>query len=95
MSQGDNTPGISKLAGAMQKIANLGSDNSLVADYGVVNKDGSLTTNTFKVAIPQADYMVCQRLTGNSKLKPGQRVLVVWVQNDAVVVDRITHANRA
>lgn len=95
MSQGDNTPGISKLAGAMQKIANLNSDDSLIADYGVINKDGSLTTNTFKVAIPKADYMVCQRLTGNSRLRAGERVLVVWVQNDAVVIDRITHANRA
>ena len=113
MSQGDNTPGISKLAGTMKKIANLGKDDSLLLDYGVINSDGSLKTNTFPAAIPKKDYMVCSWLNGasgstgkagdpehshwfsvNSKLKPGDRVLVAWVQNDAVVIDKILHGNQ-
>jgi hypothetical protein len=113
MSNGDNTPGISRLAGTMRKISNLGKDDSLILDYGVINSDGSLKTNTFPAAIPKKDYMVCQWLAGasgstssagdpshrhsfsvGSKLKAGDRVLVAWVQNDAVVIDKILHGNQ-
>ena len=113
MSQGDNTPGISRLAGAMKKISGLGKDDSLLLDFGVINSDGSLRTNTFPVSIPKKDYMVCSWLNGasgstssngdpshrhtftvNSKLKAGDRVLVAWVQNDAVVIDKILHGNQ-
>lgn len=112
MSQGDNTPGVSRLAGAMQKIAGLGKDDSLILDFGVINSDGSLKTNTFPAAIPKSDYLVCEWLKGASgstssngdpehrhsfsvgnKLRVGDRVLVAWVQNDAVVIDKIVHAN--
>ena len=113
MSQGDNTPGVSRLAGAMQKIAGLGKDDSLILDFGVINSDGSLKTNTFPAAIPKKDYMVCSWLNGaggstgtagdpshrhsfsvGSKLRAGDRVLVAWVQNDAVVIDKILHGNQ-
>ena len=119
MSQGDNSPGISKLAGLMRQMVKNGRDTSLVLDFGVINGDYSLTTNTFPKPIPKKDYMVCKRLkhwttatdgshshpyvsSGGShshnfnsdwKLKKGDRVLVAWVQNDAVVIDVILHAN--
>lgn len=112
MSQGDNTPGMSRFAGAMRKISDLGKDGALVLDFGVINSNGSLRTNTFPVSIPKGDYLVCSYLAGSSgttsrngdpshshsytkgdKLKVGDRVLVAWVQNDAVVVDKIIHAN--
>ena len=113
MSQGDNTPGASRLAGAIRGIAGLDKDDSLILDYGVINSDGSLTTNTFPAAIPKSDYMVCSWLnvsgtsTGRggdpehthyvslgSKLRAGDRVLVAWVQDDAVVIDKILHGNQ-
>ena len=62
MSQGNNSPGISKLAGIMRQMVNNGRDTSLVLDFGVINGDYSLTTNTFPVAIPMGDYLVCRHL---------------------------------
>lgn len=141
MSQGDNTPGTSRLAGSIRKIAGLDKDTSLVLDFGTINPDGSLTTNTFPAPIPKGDYLVCRcaalpnsetattsghthtvGVTVNSggdpshshgasgtaqsasetvniarpsqaHIKPGDRVLVAWVQNDAIVIDVIVHAN--
>ncbi len=133
MSQGDNSPGISRLAGTLSKLSDLHKDTSLVLDFGVINSDGSLTTNTFPVAIPKGDYLVCRcaalpdsevvstsghghsagqggdpshshtiysrsdsvniARSSQRHIRPGDRVLVAWVQNDAVVIDIIVHAN--
>lgn len=163
MSKGDNSPGMSKLAGVIKSIAQGEKDPSLLIDFGVIQDDGSLLTNTYPVAIPASDYLVCRGValpdheavdtdyttasnkshnhkiesgvtasgtTGSAqghthsvsiqipemetasttvkqnahnhsvdiarpsqrKLAPGDRVLVVWVQNDAVVVDIILSA---
>ena len=120
MSQGDNSPGISKLAGLMDSIAKKNQSTDLVLDFGVINSDYSLTTNTFPKPIPKKDYLVCKRLqqwrtstdgshthpyvsgggahshsfSSDWKIKKGDRVLVAWVQNDAVVIDVILHANQ-
>lgn len=133
MSQGNNSPGISKLAGVVGKLTELARDDSLILDFGVINADGSLTTNTFPLAIQPHDYLVCRCAAlpptevvstnghGHScqaggdpshthgigtrrdsvdiargsqrRIQPGDRVLVAWVQNDAVVIDIIVHAN--
>lgn len=107
MSKGDNSPGLSKLAGVMKALAENNADTSLVLDFGGIQSDGSLVTNTCPVPIPLADYSVCRRLIGCAghapteycpgcnglpKLKRGDRVLVGWVQNDAVVIDVIIPA---
>ncbi len=127
MSKGDNTPGLSKLAGLFDALIQARKDNSLILDFGVINGDYSLTTNTFPIAIKKDDYLVCRHLRavpdkdqwdtkgagthshpgseGSSagwhthKFQPhevldkGDRVLVAWVGNDAVVIDVIVHAN--
>lgn len=62
MSQGDNSPGISKLAGVFDSIAAKHEDHTLILDYGVINDDLSLTTNTFPIAIKKKDYMCCRHL---------------------------------
>ncbi len=110
MSKGNNSPGVSKLAGVMRKLANKDRDGSLLLDFGVIQTDKSLLTNTYPIPIPRSDYQVCRavmqqgdsfttsyngedshRHTGsvtiNPALKPGDRVLVAWVQNDAIVID--------
>lgn len=124
------------------------ADSSLVLDFGVIQNDYSLLTNTYPIPIPKADYLVLRQLTlgntgawltqtqsagkdgdgthshgesgshsghtsGDGKhshqneaphvhnvlipekmrwLKPGDRVLVAWVQHDAVVLDIIRPA---
>ena len=62
MSRGDNTPGMSKFVGAIDAMIGKRKDNSLILDYGVIQGDLSLITNTFPVAIPKADYMCCRHL---------------------------------
>ena len=98
-------------------------------DFGTIQKDMSLKTNTFAIPIPQADYHVARQLTlgaiggyltttdtmgqhgghlsGNGShshtiiipekmrsIKPGDRVLVAWVQSEAVVIDIILRGNQ-
>lgn len=151
MGQSSGNPGISKLAGVMQgqMRKNQEANSALVLDFGQIQADYSLLTNTFPIPIPKSDYLVCRQLTigptgghltytikpGNSqdgthshgssgehgghasgdgshqhndegphihdvlipekmrKLKPGDRVLVAWVQSDAIVIDIILPAS--
>lgn len=115
MSKGDNSPGISRLAGVFQNLADKQVPKDLVLDFGAIQKNGSLLTNTFPVAIPKGDYQVCRHLKSHSAttssksvgdhgshshsvgiheaLKKGDRVLVAWVQNDAVVIDVLVEAS--
>lgn len=115
MSKGDNSPGISRLAGVFQTLADKQVPKDLLIDFGTIQQDGSLLTNTYPIPIPKKDYLVCRHLkkrslsTGSKSvgdhgshshsyeqrepLKKGDRVLVAWVQNDAVVVDVIVEAS--
>ena len=116
MSKGDNSPGISRLAGVFQTLADKQVPKDLKLDFGVIQGDGSLLTNTFPIAIPKKDYQVCRHLCpipesdqwetaeaetdGHKhlfqphwKLAHGNRVLVAWVQNDAVVIDVLVEAS--
>lgn len=163
MSKGDNSPGMSKLAGVIKDIAKGEKESSLLIDFGVIQEDGSLLTNTYPIPIPATDYLVCRGvalpnrevvntstttatnkshshkvesveatgMTGSAqghthsasvsipemqtasatvrqnghdhevdiarpsqrKLAVGDRVLVAWVQNDAVVIDIILTAD--
>ena len=121
--------GVNKLARVMQKRMQDISASPLVLDFGSIQGDYSLKTNTFPIPIPKKDYMVLRQLTLGKKddvltktqyegkendgthghvnaspgdsahrhdvlipekmrqIKPGDRVLVAWVGNDAVVLD--------
>lgn len=159
MNPAEGNPGINHLARAIQgQISrNQEVNSALILDFGTIQGDYSLLTNTYPIPIPKSDYMVCRQLTlgqtndimaktqdiglphsgshlhkvngpvgeatgpapdppipsersagGDSsdgmhqhhvlipekmrKLMPGDRVLVAWVQNDAVVVDLILPA---
>jgi hypothetical protein len=116
MSASSGSPGISKLAGVLQDRMNKTQDSnsSFVIDFGIIQGDYSLKTDTFPISIPKSDYMVCRQLTIGSadahfaktstnddvllpakmrKLQPGDRVLIVWVQSDAIVIDIILPAS--
>lgn len=138
----DSKRGVSKLgevlSGRMRAINGM---TPLPLDFGVIQDDYSLKTNTFAKPIPKTDYSVCRHLTlgktgtyltvtandgihshglsgthgghvggdgshvhrdeGPHKhdvlipekmrwIQPGDRVLVAWVQNEAVVVGIVT-----
>ena len=80
-----NSRGISFLARVLDSRMKERGDSPLVIDYGRIKKNGSLVTNSFNVPIPKDDFMVCS----SSDVKKGDRVLVVWVQDDPVVIDRL------
>lgn len=138
--------GINKFARVMQSRMGEVGASPLVLDFGVIQGDRSLKTNTYDIPIPPSDYLVCRSLLvgalgstlttatadqGNHghgpsgehgghkeetdtgahthpategahthdidvpvpaslrSVLPGDRVLVAWVGNDAVVIDII------
>lgn len=114
----DDHAGANKFAQVMIGRMKEESAGPLVLDFGSINGNYSLTTNTFPVEIPKGDYSVCRHISGMSLgitggahgghesgngshvhavdipvLKPGDRVLVAWIQNDAVVIDVIIPAS--
>jgi hypothetical protein len=144
----NGSPGINKLGQVLQERMKACGASPLLLDFGTIQGDLSLLTNTYPIPIPKTDYTVCRQLTlgatgahltytvgagkpndgththGSSgshgghtggdgthkhaneaphvhdvlipekmrKLKSGDRVLVAWVQNEAVVVDIILPA---
>jgi len=119
MSAGGNTPGMSKLARVLSDQMKRSASGDKLLDFGEIQADGSLITNTFEIPIPKNDYTVCRHLKGRSvtvntsetsvgehgshrhevsvqtrqALAAGDRVLVAWVGNDAVVIDVILSAS--
>ena len=143
MENPGGNPGINMLANVLSGRMKKESESPLVLDFGEIQANGSLLTNTFPVPVPKGDYTVCRHLTlgeegtrladtarpgttgdgGHSHdggshggheagdgshshdggqhihevlvpakmrgLQPGDRVLVAWVQSEAVVVDII------
>ncbi len=134
----DKKNGINHLANVLSMRIKDETKTPPMLDFGEIQGNGSLLTNTFPVPIPRGDYTVCRQLTlgkegscmtvtdmdglhehsggvheghdtgdgththeGGSHthvipvpeqmrgIQPGDRVLVAWVQNEAVVIDII------
>lgn len=145
MNPSSGNPGINKLGKVLQQRMRETNASPLVLDFGVIQQDYSLLTNTYPIPIPKTDYLVCRDVTHNPNipltqtkigqgqhphgpsgghsqyegsgehshpntegahvhdvvlpetmhwLKPGDRVLVAWVQNDAVVIDVVLPATK-
>ena len=63
---GEANLGLNKLAQVMQERMNRNQDannGALILDFGTIQPDMSLKTNTFAIPIPQTDYHVCRQLT--------------------------------
>lgn len=123
------SPGANKLANVLAGMMCAANDKPLVLDFGIINGDYSLSTNTFPLPIPKSDYSVCRAVTydpgvpltqtycdgahghpdagyGGSHvhdvrlpekmywIRPGDKVLVAWVQNEAVVIDLVYDGDR-
>lgn len=115
----DANPGTNRLAKVLSQRMKKEGETPLCLDFGEIQGNGSLVTNTFPVAIPKGEYTVCRHVGGLSfsisggghsghesqtetyhtgghthtveppVIKSGDRVLVAWVQNEAVVIDVI------
>ena len=117
-------PGANKFTNMMIDMSKKVSDKPLSLDFGLINGDLSLTTNTFPKPIPKGEYSICRSVAYDPSvpltqtytdgehdhpgagppgvhqhnvrlpkkmywLLPGDRVLVAWVQNEAVVIDKV------
>ncbi|MCM1245489.1 MAG: hypothetical protein NC293_07590 [Roseburia sp.] len=78
--------GISRLAGVMDRRMNQQSETPLLLDFGTVKKNGSLLTNTFPKTIAKGDYTILEGFEHKGK---DTRVLVAWVEDDAVVIGKL------
>jgi len=122
-------PGMNKLTNVLKGMMTQTADKPLVLDFGIINGDYSLTTNTFPKPIPKNEYSVCRCITydpgvpltetycdgahsqpdagyGGAHvnqvklpkkmywIRPGDKVLVAWVQDEAVVVDIVLSGSR-
>lgn len=87
----DKNPGSAKLAEALVGRIRKENESPQVLDFGTITSDGGLQTDTFKAVIPKGSYTVVRHLKLGSmrSIQPGDRVLVAWVQNEAVVIDII------
>lgn len=114
----DSNAGINRLANVMTERMKRENESPLYIDFGEIQANMSLTTNTFPVPIPKGQYSVCRHVgglsfetykgehnghlgsnTGKHKhiiepptIKPGDRVLVAWVQSEAVVIDIVVNS---
>ncbi len=116
--------GMNKLANVLTHRMREENKRSLVLDFGEIQPNESLLTNTFPVPISKGDYSILRHLTlggvgetltvttekkesGNGdevhlhevlipeklrSLRAGDKVLVAWVQNEAVVIGLVVNS---
>jgi len=84
--------GANRLARVLQQRMGDVSDTPPELDFGRIQGDMSLLTNQFPRPIPQRDYIIC-RCAAEAGITAGVRVLVIWVGDDACVVDVIVPAD--
>lgn len=85
MNQFDTHSGTAKLAQVLDRRTSQKTESPLTLDFGEIQANSSLKTNTFPVPIPKGDYTICKK----AAVTPGDRVLVGWIQSEAVVIDVI------
>lgn len=87
----DSNPGTNKLARVLSGRIKKESESPVLLEFGVIQNNNSLTTDSFPVSIPQGDYFVLENVS-KDVIKAGDRVLVAWIGDDAVVIDVVTES---
>ena len=77
-----NKNGINNLAIVLKNEMNKVCDKPLILDFGVIQADYSLKTNTFPVAIPVTDYCLCRSVSYN----PAKPMTMTWWAGEAPYV---------
>lgn len=87
--------GAASLGGVIAERIAKQTEKPSVFDFGIIQSDGSLKTNNFNVAIPASQYLVLHAaLSGDYRIRRGQRVVVCWIGNDAVILGRAEKGTR-
>lgn len=83
----DNTnKGISSLADVMAERIHRQTEQPLNLDFGTIKKNGTLQTDTFPANLQKSDYSILEHCKSDIKDGSSVRVLVAWVEDDAVVI---------
>jgi hypothetical protein len=77
-----NQNGINNLGIVLRNEMSKICDKPLVLDFGVIQEDYSLKTNTFPVSIPVTDYVVCRSVSWN----PAKPMTMTWWADEAPYV---------
>lgn len=64
MNRFDGHPGASRLARVLSERIKKENESPLVLDFGEIQINYSLLTNTFPIPIPKGDYSVCRSVNG-------------------------------
>lgn len=81
--------GVSRLAEVIDQRVKKHDEHTwgvLDLDFGTVEPNGTLQTNTFPKKIAREDYTVLRHCRRELQNKEQVRVLVAWVQDEAVIV---------
>lgn len=79
--------GFNHLARVISQRIKREGDSPLFLDFGEIKKNGCLATDSFPELIPKGEYSILQRLALGGDPEAGDRVLVAWVGEEAVVMD--------
>lgn len=84
---GTGNSGANKLARSIDgRISrNISANKGMIADFGVIQEDGSLMTNSFDYPIPNGEYTVLSNVVANI----GSSVVILWIDSEPVVVNSI------
>ncbi len=80
---GNGNEGISKLTKVLQDRIHKVGDKPQVLDFGIIQDDMSLLTNTFPLPIPKSDYMICRSVSWN----PAIPMTMTWWDNESSSVN--------
>ncbi|MCI8564303.1 MAG: hypothetical protein HFH69_12470 [Lachnospiraceae bacterium] len=78
--------GINNLAAVINGQMERHAETTPDIDFGTVKKNGCLVPDSFPATIDRGDYSVLERFRHNGS---ETRVLIAWVENQAVIIDRL------
>ncbi|MDE7425089.1 MAG: hypothetical protein K2N51_15620 [Lachnospiraceae bacterium] len=78
--------GVSDLANVLTGRIHKQTEQPPNLDFGTIKKNGTLQTNTFPANLQRGDYCILEHCKSDIKDGTSARVLVAWVEDDAVVV---------
>lgn len=74
-----NTDGINNLGAVLKEQMEKQAVSPLFLDFGLIQDDYSLLTNTFPVPIPISDYTICRSVSWN----PAKPMTMTWWADEA------------
>ena len=85
----EKNSGAYRLAAALKAQMQKQAEQPIMVELGEIDSSYNLKTDTFSELIPKEDYMLCRSI---QSIASGDRVLVLWIGADTVIVDVVIEA---